>query len=141
MRARRITRCCGLWTLPVIDVESLVQGWVAATFPEVRSVTELPDKFEKYLPVVRVERVGGANSLNLDRASVQVEVFAGTVRDDARKLAESIRDAVTYRLRGYEANGAVVKLTATLTAPAILPYENPSVRRCAATYYLWVKDA
>src|SRR5438876_10972688 len=100
-------------------------------FPTVRLVTELPANLQDVLPVMQVGRVGGANHRpGLDRVTADIVCFHSSLldgRNDVRKLAEQVRDAVLGKLPGYVVAGATVTGVNTVAAPAFRPYDNPAV--------------
>lgn len=80
----------------MIDVERVLAAHLRATLTGVTVTTELPR--DKTWPIVRVHRYGGGNVsagpvLHLDRALIQVDVWADTVVQ-ARTLAEQCRGAI-----------------------------------------------
>lgn len=84
----------------MIDVEAVLAAHLrtqlASLTPRPTVVTELPR--DKAWPLVRVHRFGGGNvtptrALHLDRALVQVDVWADTVAQ-ARSIAEACRAAL-----------------------------------------------
>lgn len=135
----------------MIDSELLVRDWLASTFSDAHVVTEMPKDITllNYLPLLHVGRFGGTNSRpGLDRAVIDVDSFADATvgqvldgRNDARKLAERVRDAILRTLPGYVINGATVTGVATVSAPTFRPYDNTSVRRYGATYAVFVKPS
>lgn len=119
-----------------------MQAWLQSSFPQARVVTETPDTMEKVVPVIQVERIGGANSHTVDRPTISVDVYDSN-RDAARKLAELVRDAVLYALPETTitvgAVQAVVSKSGTISGPSIRPYINTGLRRFGATYMIWLK--
>jgi hypothetical protein len=118
------------------DVEVELVAWLGAR-RGVRVVTELPARLEEKLPVVQLQRVGGTDDgIRLDRALVDVDVYAAT-RRDASLLARQVRDDLVMHLRGTATAAAVFGRVSTVSAPAWRPYENPALRRAGATYELF----
>lgn len=133
----------------MIDSELLIRDWLAAQFPEARVLTEMPKSLTGILPILHVGRFGGTSARpGLDRAVVDVDSFADATvgqvldgRNDARKLAERVRDAILRLLPGYVVDGATVTGVATVSAPTFRAYDNTSVRRYGATYSVFVKPS
>lgn len=120
------------------DVEIELVAWLTGVLGGIRVLTELPATLDAVLPVVQVQRVGGDDdTFRLDRALVDVDVYAAT-RGEASALARQVRTALVMDLRGTTTAAAVFGLVATVTAPAWRPYENIRLRRCGATYELYL---
>ncbi|MBQ1165475.1 hypothetical protein KBZ21_46630, partial [Streptomyces sp. A73] len=73
------------------------------------------------------------DGFRLDRSLVDIDVYDST-RGGAIGLAATIRGLLLTELRGSGTATAVVSAVATVSAPAIRPYENTELRRCGATY-------
>lgn len=121
------------------DVEALLIGWLSPALG-VRCVTDLPANLQSVLPIIRVTRSGGGESLpTFEEPIVDVDCFA-TDRAGASLLARRAHDALTLRLPGFTAAGAVVCRVDTLTGPSWRPYDDSSLRRFGADYSLTVKS-
>ena len=117
---------------------SVDKALVAALHAETgaRCVTDLPADLADVLPVIRVERFGGGDSvLTLDDANVDVDVYAAD-RASADVLAEQVRLFMRTGLPGtVVADGAaVVARVRTITGPNRLPYDNTGLTRVGAAY-------
>lgn len=121
-----------------VDIEVLLIGWLQEQIgPDVVVRDELDNDLADELPTVQVQRAAGDDDgLRLDRALVDVDVYAAT-RGDAYTLAASIRGLLLTNLRGSTTSTAVVGLVRTLSAPAARPYENVGLRRVGATYEIY----
>lgn len=121
------------------DVEALLVGWLGAQLT-VRTCTELPADLTGALPVVQVDRIGGADrDVSLDIATVDVDCYA-LGRLAAAQLAARARTALLHALPGTTAAGGVVVRVQTLSAPASRPYDTTSaVHRCGGSYQLTVQ--
>lgn len=121
-----------------VDVEVLLIGWLTARLDlGVVVRDELDNDLAGELPTVHVQRVAGDDDgLRLDRALVDVDVYAAT-RGDAYGLAATIRGLMLGQLRGSSTESAVVGLVRTVSAPASRPYENVGLRRVGATYEIY----
>lgn len=133
----------------MIDSELLLKDWLEGAFPECRVLTEVPKNLVGILPMLHVGRFGGTNArVGLDRSVIDVDAFADATvgqvldgRNDARKLAERVRDAILANLPGYTASYATVTGVTTMSAPVFRAYDNISVRRYGATYSVFVKPS
>lgn len=112
------------------DVEVALTAWLETTF-SVRACTSLPMDLEQILPVVQVQRGGGATELFSDHPRVFVDVYAAD-EDSASDLALRVQEALMY-LRG-PVGGAVVRHVRCDAGPSERPYDNPAVHRRGATY-------
>lgn len=100
--------------------------------------TELDNDLLAELPTVQVQRLGGDDDgFRLDRPLVDIDVYA-TTRLQAAQLAEQVRTFLLRTLRGSTTDGATFGLIATVAAPAYRPYENTGLRRCGATYEIYL---
>lgn len=116
-----------------VDVEAELVAWLHARLT-VRVLTDLPANLASILPVIQVQRVGGDDdSFRLDRALVDVDVYAAT-RPAASVLMAQTRSALLAELRGVATESAVFTMARTVTAPAWRPYENPALRRFGASF-------
>lgn len=120
---------------PDVEIELVAR---LATRTSKRVVTELPANLLEILPVIQVQRVpgGGDDGFRLDRALVDVDVYAAT-RQAASELSEVVREELVIKLRGVKTAAAVFGRVATLSPPAWRLYENPGLRRSGATYELF----
>lgn len=119
------------------DVEELLIGWLRARGFDARD--ELDNQLLDELPVVQVERVpgGGDDGLRLERALMDVDVYAAT-STEASAMAREIRRLLLSELRGSTLPEAVIGRVGTLTPPAKRPYENTGLRRYGATYEIFL---
>ena len=122
-----------------VDVELLLIGWLQQQLsPDVVVRDELDNALLDELPTVQVERVGGDDDgLRLDRALVDVDVYHRT-RGEALALAADVRGRLLVSLRGAALPTAVVGRVATVSPPAVRPYENTALRRVGATYEIFL---
>ncbi|MFF7023056.1 hypothetical protein ACFY97_18885 [Streptomyces klenkii] len=123
-----------------VDVETLLVGWLQAQLGSGVVVRdELDNSLPAELPTVQVERMpaGGDDGFRLDRALIDVNVYAST-RAAATSLSAQIRGLLLTVLRGSTAGGGVVTAVSTVAAPGWRPYENTALRRYGATYELYV---
>jgi hypothetical protein len=122
-----------------VDVELEVMVWLRARLdPDVVVRDELDNNLLNELPTVQVQRLpaGGDDGIRLDRALVDVDVYAGR-RADAIALSATIRGLLLGELRGSSTNAAVFGRVGTVSAPGIRPYENTLLRRVGATYEIF----
>lgn len=122
-----------------VDVELMLIGWLQARLGgDVVVRDELDNNLEHELPTVQVQRVGGGDDgLRLDRALVDVDVYART-RAEALDLAGTVRGLLFTALQGSSTATAVVGRVVTISAPLVRPYENTALRRVGATYQMHV---
>lgn len=122
-----------------VDVELELIVWLQARHPEAVVRDELDNRLLEELPTIQVERLpaGGDDGLRLERALVDINVYAAT-RAEATALAGAVRRELLADLRGSATATAVFGMVATLTPPAIRPYENTALRRMGATYELYL---
>jgi hypothetical protein len=126
-----------------VDVELEVMKWLRARLdPSVVVRDELDNNLLDELPTVQVQRIpaGGDDGIRLDRALVDVDVYAGT-RPDAVALSATIRGLLLGDLRGSTTAAAVFSRVGTISPPAIRPYENTALRRVGATYEIYSHPA
>ncbi|MFJ5070252.1 hypothetical protein ACIQC7_27965 [Kitasatospora sp. NPDC088556] len=120
------------------DHEAVLVAFLTADLAGPVVTTETDNDLQDHLPLVQVRRAGGGDDgFRLDRALVDVDVYAAS-RADASALARQIRTALLSRLRGSVQPTAVVGLVATVSAPAWRPYENTGLRRVGATYEIYL---
>lgn len=118
-------------------VEPLLIAWLGDALA-VTAATELDNDLLADLPIVQVTRVGGGDDgFRLDRALVDIDVYAAT-QAGAATLMEDVRGALLGTLRGSTLPGAVVGLVRTVSAPARRPYENTGLRRYGATFEIFL---
>lgn len=122
-----------------LPAELGIRTWLAAAFPSCRVVTETPSNLATVLPLIHVERIGGAEfEPTIDDARMDVAYF-GATRDAAAVGAEAVRIAMLWNLPGQTVGGSVVLSVATLSAPVWTPYDNTTLRRFDATYQVRLK--
>ncbi|MFJ7895873.1 hypothetical protein [Streptomyces anthocyanicus] len=116
-----------------VDVEAELVAWLKSQLA-VRVVTELPSNLEDAAPVVQIARVGGNDdTIRLDRALVDLDVFAST-RPASSQIMTRARVALLTQLRGTVTSAAVFTSARTISAPSWRPYENNNLRRFGATF-------
>lgn len=117
------------------NVEDLLAGWLKTVLGYEHVVHEQPTNLRFVLPLIVVERFGGADGrIGLDIANVDVDVFA-TSRADAAAQAENIRRSIRMTLPGYVHGGTVIAKTETISAPSHAPWDSTAqVRRFVAAY-------
>ncbi|MGW2228286.1 phage tail termination protein [Streptomyces formicae] len=119
-----------------VDVEAELVAWLHAKLT-VRVLTDLPANLGSVLPVVQLQRIGGDDdTIRLDRAVVDLDVYAGT-RQAASALMAQARSVLLSELRGVATESAVFTAARTISAPAWRPYENTSLRRVGGTYEVY----
>lgn len=129
--------------MPYPDVEALLITWLTGDLPpDTATFTdELPYNLTYALPLIAVARFGGADTvLTLDRAHLDIDVFAGT-RHAAKHLAEQVRESLRTRLQGATVDGTVVARVQTISAPTHTPWDDRQTRRVTAAYALTVHRA
>ena len=122
-----------------VDVELEVMKWLRARVASGVVVRdELDNSLLDELPTVQVQRIaaGGDDGIRLDRAFVDVDVYAAK-RADATALSATIRGLLLSELRGTATAAAVFGRVGTISPPAIRPYENTALRRVGATYEIY----
>ncbi|WP_019357975.1 hypothetical protein [Streptomyces sp. AA1529] len=123
-----------------VDVELELIGWLQERLGDGVVVRdELDNSLLDELPAVQVQRLpaGGDDGFRLDRALVDVDVYAAT-RGEAIALSATIRGALLGELRGSMTSNATWGRISSDPPPAIRPYENTALRRCGATYQMFV---
>jgi hypothetical protein len=123
-----------------VDVELELIAWLQARLGSGVVVRdELDNNLLGELPTVQVQRVpaGSDDGYRLDRALVDIDVYAAS-RGAAISLAASIRGLLLTELCGSRTTGAVWGRISSDPPPAIRPYENTALRRCGATYQMFV---
>jgi len=121
------------------DVEQGLAVWLGSVLA-VRSVTETPANLATTLPVVGVDRIGGADpTLSIDEATVDVDCYhSGRIL--TRNLALTAQAWIRYLLPGQPMGGGVVLRTATIVAPHWTPYDDTNLRRFTATYQVVISN-
>lgn len=126
-----------------VDVELEVMKWLRPRLDsDVVVRDELDNNLLDELPTVQVQRIpaGGDDGIRLDRAFVDVDVYAAT-RAQAIALSATIRGLLLTELRGSATEDAVFSRVGTISPPAIRPYENTALRRVGATYEIYCHPA
>lgn len=122
---------------PYVDVERLLVQWLGSQL-NCRVVTDLPADLEKRIPLLQIQRIGGADLRpGLDSVGLDVDAY-GPDRESTAALAEQVRHALRFVLPGTEIEGAVFTRVDTTEAPSFRPYDNTDLRRFGATYRLIV---
>lgn len=122
-----------------VDVELALMVWLRPRLGDGVVVRdELDNSLLDELPTVQVQRLpaGGDDGIRLDRALVDVDVYA-TTRADAISLSATIRGLLLGELRGSTTTQAVFGRVGTVSAPGVRPYENTALRRVGATYEIF----
>lgn len=122
-----------------VDVELDLIGWLQAKAgPGVVVRDEVDNNLLNELPTVQVQRLpaGGDDGFRLDRALVDIDVYAAT-RADAVDLAKLIRGWLMTELAGSKTSRAVYGRITSSPPPAVRPYENTGLRRVGATYQIY----
>lgn len=119
------------------DVEAVLAPWLEARIG-VFSASETPPDLETSLPMIRVERIGGADSRFSQHPRVSVDVFAATA-DEARTLAIRVRDELLF-LRG-PAGSAVIRGVRCDSGPSRQPWATETIHRRGATYTVSLRAA
>jgi hypothetical protein len=123
--------------MPYVDVERILVAWLT-THLGVRCVTDVPANLFEVLPVVQLARVSGRDIYpTLDQPRIDVDCYAAN-RGAANTLAEQVRTALRFTIRGQVLDGAVVGVVQTILGPAWRPYDNTNVKRVGATYAVTV---
>lgn len=116
---------------PFCDIETILMLAYADLVEEDHVVTVTPSDLENRLPLIRVHRIGGADTRIFDQPRVVVEVYAPTWAV-AWPLAERCRQRlITGPVR---TSAGVIGRTTTEVGPADWPYENPDIRLVRAIY-------
>nr|WP_202121585.1 hypothetical protein [Streptomyces sp. BA2] len=111
-------------------------AWLHARLT-VRVLTDLPANLADVLPVIQLQRVGGDDdTLRLDRAFVEVDVYAAT-RPAASALMAQARSVLLSELSGAVTDSAVFTMARTIAAPSWRSYENPALRRFGASFEIY----
>lgn len=117
----------------MIDIEAVLIAWLEDTVEDVRASTETPPDLDDQLPWLQVRRVSGPyDGYRIDRPTVDVDTFA-TTGPAAAALALQIQHLMHEQLQGATTGGAVFSRVETPVVPHAVPYDNPGMRRYAAT--------
>lgn len=122
-----------------VDIElDLIEWLQAKAGPDVVVRDEVDNKLLNELPTIQVQRLpaGGDDGFRLDRALVDVDVYAAT-RGEALDLAKLVRGWLLTQLRGSATSRAQYGRVNSSPPPAIRPYENTGLRRAGATYEIY----
>ena len=122
-----------------VDVELQLMKWLRPRLdPGVVVRDELDNNLLDELPTVQVQRIpaGGDDGIRLDRAFVDIDVYAAS-RAEAIALSATIRGLLLGELRGSSTDVAVFARIGTISPPAVRPYENTGLRRVGATYEIY----
>ncbi|MEU1434073.1 hypothetical protein ABZ438_08230 [Streptomyces sp. NPDC005786] len=122
-----------------VDIELDLIGWLQAKAgPGVVVRDEVDNNLLAELPTVQVQRIpaGGDDGFRLDRALVDIDVYAAT-RGTAFELALLIRGWLLAELPGSQTTRAVYGRVTSSPPPAVRPYENTGLRRVGATYQIY----
>lgn len=122
-----------------VDVELELIGWTQARMADGVVVRdELDNSLLDELPTVQIQAIGGDDDgFRLDRALVDIDVYAGT-RADAIALAAAVHGLYLTQLRGSTTERAVFGMVRAVTRPTPRPYENTALRRVGATYEVFL---
>ncbi|MDX2978139.1 hypothetical protein ACTFBT_01290 [Streptomyces microflavus] len=118
-------------------MEAVIAPWLENRF-EVSAAAETPVDLENKLPLIRVQRIAGADDRFSQHPAVAVDVFAATA-DEARTLSNSVRDALVF-LRG-PVPGAVIRGVRCISGPSRQPWANEAIHRRGATYTVSLRPA
>lgn len=122
-----------------VDIElDLIEWLQAKAGPDVVVRDEVDNNLLKELPTIQVQRLpaGGDDGFRVDRALVDVDVYAAT-RGEAIDLALLVRGWLLTQLRGLATSRAQYGRVSSSPPPAIRPYENTGLRRAGATYEIY----
>lgn len=122
-----------------VDIELDIIQWLQAKFGADALVRdELDNNLLEKLPTVQVQRLpaGGDDGFRLDRALVDVDVYAAT-RAQAIQIAGQIRGWLLTELSGSRTSRAVYGRITSSPPPGARPYENTGLRRIGATYQIY----
>jgi hypothetical protein len=116
------------------DEEALVRNWLRTQLgAEVTVRTELPTNVNDSLPLVCVERIGGADTLpGVDEPHIDIDVFAEGVA--AKTLAAQVHDLIRQHLPGASVDGSTVARVRTILGFTRRDWDTTAVRRRSATY-------
>lgn len=99
-----------------------------------RVATRLPaaEALTAALPMLRVQRIGGADDRLTDTARLDLETFAATY-DTASDLARRVH-TTALALAHTTVAGVLIDTVETVSGPMWVDYENQDVQRFVATY-------
>ncbi|MDQ0791962.1 hypothetical protein [Streptomyces sp. B1I3] len=126
-----------------VDLELDVIQWLQAKAGfDVVVRDEVDNNLLQELPTIQVQRlpVGDDDGLRLDRALIDVDVYAAT-RGEALELAGLVRGWLLLELRGSKTDRAQYGRVRSSPPPAIRPYENTGLRRAGAVYEIYSHPA
>ncbi|WPO70199.1 hypothetical protein [Streptomyces sp. KN37] len=120
-----------------VDLELELIGRAAARWPDAVVRDELDNRLLEELPTIQIEMAGGDDDgFRLDRYVVDVNVYAAS-RGAALALAGEVHLWILHEVRGSTSETAVIGRSATISRPAVRPYENTALRRVGATYQIF----
>lgn len=116
------------------DAEAVFLAGMATVDGLARVVTRLPaaERLVEALPLVRVQRVGGADDRLTDTARLDLDTFAADY-DSASALARAVHTAA-LALAHTVVSGVLIDTVETVSGPMWVDYENQDVQRFVATY-------
>lgn len=121
------------------SVEMALIQWLAARYPGTRVSRQTTAALQENLPWITAKRYAGAGdtTVTLDRASVDVDVYAGSW-DEAEELARQVRVALRLYLPGSviatDSGTCTIAKVDTVSAPAERPTTDPDLFRCGGSY-------
>jgi hypothetical protein len=119
---------------PFADAEAVVMALLASLGT---TVSTTPAQITS--PIIRVERVGGADDLVTDYPRIDVSVLYPIAQDGdtaaAWTLAELCRQTM-LAARNTTVSGALIDNCENATPPQLLPWDDPNLRLISATYQL-----
>ncbi|MEU6725467.1 hypothetical protein ABZ917_17305 [Nonomuraea wenchangensis] len=125
----------------MIDVEAALIAWLEDNVAGVHASTETPSDLDDRLPWLQVVRVGGPyDGFRRHQPTVDVSAFAVT-GPAAAELALLVQRLFHEQLWGSTTGGAVFSRVRTNVGPHGVPYDNPNMRRCEATYAFVIRPA
>lgn len=138
--------------MPLANAVRVVRTYLAGEFPDIRVLTETPHDLARELPVIRVRRIGGQDTvLTLDVANIDVDAYA-IGEAAATALAEQVRTSLRLNAEGQTIAGveetqltpaeppALIAQVDTISAPKWVPYDNTALRRISATYRIAIRS-
>jgi len=124
---------------PYADIEELIGGWLSQACG-CRVLTDLPADLQQQVPLLQINRYGGADvAPGLDVALLDVDAF-GPDRSTAVTYAERARRALRFDLPNTQIGYSVFTQVLTIEAPSYRPYDNTDLRRIGATYRLTIHN-
>jgi hypothetical protein len=124
-----------------VDVEALIAEWLRTKLePDVTVRTELPEVVNNLIPLVCVERFGGADRVpTIDQPMVDIDVFA-VGNNAAKQLAEQVRELLRNHLPGYTTTSGTILGVTTILGPTRREWDDTGTRRRGATYEIITKS-